>query len=103
MANESKPPITWEALPYVFFGSMLAMFILVTIQVFRESKKYGQWALNGMAACIVYFIATGGTAAILAGHPNPEGMLFLTVGLGGAVGISGSWYIFQVRHLNKRL
>lgn len=102
-ANQARPPITWEVLPYVFFGSMFMLFAVVAIQASREHKKYGLWAINAMAACTIYFVATGAAAALMASQLSPASLLFLTVGLGGAIGVSGSWYFFRVRHLNKRL
>ena len=101
VASTASPPITWEVLPYLFLGVMIAVFVVITIQIFRENKKCGQWALNCMSACSIYFTATGASAVVLAGQVNPGTLLFLVVGLGTGAGILGSWYLFRVRHLNN--
>lgn len=101
-AAAAQPPIDWFDLAFSFFGSVLGMIVVVGIQLLRREEKYGRWAFRVMAPITAFVTATGVGAigvALYSGRKGPAAWLFLSVGLGMALGLWACWGI-KLRRAN---
>jgi len=94
----AEPPIRWWDLPFSFFASVFGMVMVVGFQLLRRDEKYGRWAFRFMIPITSWTAASGIGAALVAqytGRNGPAAWLFLSVGLGMALGL---WVCWRIKH-----
>ena len=101
-AHASKPPIGWPDLPFIFGGTAIGMLFVIGLQILRSNPKYAQWAILFMSSASAYFLASGLSAVVIAGQISPASLLFVAMGSGATIGLLISWWLFKLRHLNKK-
>ncbi len=87
----SVPPIEWSTLPLIFFGSAVALFLVLAFQVALKNDKafFLGWKL--FAVGTVYSLASGVSAVCIAlfrSSTGPSMLTFLVLGLGMAAGLA---------------
>ena len=95
-ATAAQPPIKWFDLAFSFVGSVLGMIVVVGFQLLRRDEKYGRWAFRAMGPITAFVTASGVSAigvALYSGRNGPAAWLFLSVGLGMALGLWACWAI----------
>lgn len=85
------PPIDWSTLPFLFFGSAVALFLVLAFQVaLRKDKAFSLgWKL--FAVITVYAVVAGVSAiffALFRSSAGPSMFTIVMVGLGMAAGLA---------------
>jgi len=99
-AAAAQPPIRWDDLPFSFVGSVLGMIAVVGFQLLRRDEKYGRWAFRAMGPITAFVTASGVSAigvALYSRQNGPAAWLFLSAGLGMALGLWACWGIKRRR------
>jgi hypothetical protein len=100
----SVPPIEWSTLPFLFFGSAIALFLLLAFQVVLKKDKALCLGLMLSAVGTVYAVVSGSSAvlyALVSSRAGPSMFPILTVGLGMAAGLVVLKATFAVRILSE--
>ena len=89
-AAASEPPIGWGSLAFVFFGSLVALPLVLGFQVALGKSKALRWGWYFFLFGAVYCTASGVAALVVAAiGPGlvPHSFLFLTLGLAMLAGL----------------
>ena len=87
----SVPPIEWSTLPFLFFGSAIALFLVLAFQdALKKDKAFSPgWKL--FAVGTVYAVVSGISAilfALFGTSAGPSMFTILMIGLGMAAGLA---------------
>lgn len=102
-ASSSQPPTTWSNLLFVFFGSALAVMLVLGFQAVIKNNKAFVFGWSFFAIGAVYFFAAGisSLAVSLASTGlQPASLLFLVMACGMAVGLVALKAVFSGRFKN---
>jgi hypothetical protein len=86
----SVPPIEWSTLPFLFFGSAIALFLVLAFQVILKKDKAFSLGWRLFAVGTVYAVVSGLSAilvALFSSSAGPSMFTILMVGLGMAAGL----------------
>lgn len=89
-AAASRPPIDQFALIFILFALVLGPIFTLGLQAARKDPKPLIYGWYFFAACAIYFLATGLSAAgvaLLSGSASPHVFLFLVMGVGISLGL----------------
>lgn len=85
------PPIEWSTLPFLFFGSAIALFLVLAFQVALKKDKAFSLGWRLFAVGTVYAVVSGLSAilvALFSSSAGPSMFTILMVGLGMAAGLA---------------
>lgn len=85
------PPIEWSTLPFLFFGSAVALFLVLAFQVALKKDKAFSLGWKLFAVGTVYAVISGVSAVLFAlfrSSAGPSMFTILMVGLGMAAGLA---------------
>ena len=102
-AKAAQPAIDWSAISFAFVGCVVGTLLIIGIQIFRRTPNYGQLVLRvfePLAALVLGSGVGGLVTAAFAKEVGPASMFFLAIGLGLAIGVAISSFVFNARFKN---
>ena len=102
-AAASEPPIGWGSLAFLFFGSLVALTLVLGFQAALGNGKALHWGWNFFLFGAVYFTASGLAALMVAAMgPGlaPHSFLFLALGLAMLAGLGMVKVLFASKFAN---
>lgn len=96
----SVPPIEWSTLPLLFFGSSVALFLVLAFQVALKKDNAFSLGWKLFALGTVYAVVSGVSAAFLGlfhSNAGPSTFTILVVGLGMTAGMAALKVAFAER------
>ena len=92
-AQAANPPINWEGIPFIFFGSAFGVVFVLGIQVLRRESKWAHWGIRIFIPIALFVLGSGAAAVTIApfaGGVIPASLLFLSAGAGLLIGLGVS-------------
>ena len=90
VSKASQPPIDWDHITFMFFGSVISVFWIVGIQLIRKKPNNSQ-SMMKFFALVSAFTLGSGLGALATGYYyndfSPANTLFATIGLGLIIGM----------------
>ncbi|RRR98824.1 hypothetical protein EIP75_23915 [Aquabacterium soli] len=102
-AGLSQPPVQWSDLAFIFFGSTIALPVVLGFQALVGNNKALRLGWSIFSLIAIFLVATGisaGATALLQGTLFPHSFLFLVLGLGTLLGAVLTRTIFSQRFAN---
>ena len=96
-ARAAQPPIQWSDVPFVAIMSFVGILFVIGMQVAMRQAKGAKLAWGFMAACGMYCLASGVSAAataLIGESFDAASLLFLAIGLGVTAGAVLSKVVF---------
>ncbi|HYC45176.1 MAG TPA: hypothetical protein VED01_06780 [Burkholderiales bacterium] len=97
-ALAAQPPLTWDDIPFVFFGMFLGSIFVVGIQLARAEPKHSRWALRFFIPGAAWWTTSGIGALVLTlrdAGVTPVSLLFISAGSGMLLGLWVCWQLFR--------
>lgn len=94
----AQPPITWDDLPFVFFGCLVGIVFVVGMQLLRQEAKFSRWALRFFIPTAMWWTASGVGAVILEAVRDsitPASLFLVSSGAGMIFGLGLCWFLFS--------
>ncbi len=89
-AEIADPPINWQDIPFIFFGSAFGGVFIPGIQILRRNPKWAHWSIRIFMPIALFVFGAGGVAFAISVFGNgviPASMLFLSAGVGLLIGL----------------
>ena len=99
----TQPPLQWDHMPFLFFGSIFVMLFTAGIQLMRKNPKYSKTMLIIFIPLSILVFSMGVgifVSAIYFNELNPYKILYLAIGAGLLIGVGISTMIFKAKFQN---
>lgn len=97
-AAQSQPPLSWDALLFVFIGCAVGLVLVIGFQMVIGNYKAGRMAVRLFRGIGIYFLGAGVTGAIWSVifglGAVPHAFMFLVMGLGVIAGVTVCHLVF---------
>ena len=97
-AAASDPPISWNDLPWIAVAVAVATFAVFGLQAALGRRRALRWGWVSFRAAAVYFAFTGLSGCAIAAweaRPAAQGLLFVVVSVGMALGLGAVRIVFR--------
>ena len=94
----ANPPINWEDIPFIFFGSAFGIVFVLGIQMLQRDSKWAHWGIRIFMPIALFVFGAGGVAAAISAFGSdvaPASLLFLSAGVGLLIGLDVSSILFR--------
>ena len=89
-AKIANPPINWEDIPFIFFGSAFGVVFVLGTQILRRDSKWAHWGIRIFVPITLFIFGAGGVAVIISAFGSgviPASLLILSAGVGLLIGL----------------
>jgi len=102
-AETFQPPLKWNHMPFLFFGSFFGVLFVAGIQLIRKNPKYSRTILMFFIPLSILTLGLGAGSFAMSMYYDeisPYSMLYLVIGGGLTIGVGISKMIFNARFPN---
>lgn len=89
-AQITDPPINWEDIPFIFFGSAFGVIFVLGIQILRRDPRWAHWGIRIFTPITLFVLGAGSVAVTISALGSgiiPASLVFLSAGVGLLVGV----------------